>query len=89
MSQEKVDRYKQEKANRKQNMKKEKLKQAFRRVVVSVLVLALFGWLGYSGYNLYDSSRPKDSVQVNYMAITDYQSSLTELAAEMEQASVE
>ena len=84
MSQEKVDRYKQEKANRKQNMKKEQLKQIFRRVMVGVLVLALFGWLGYSGYNLYDSSRPKDSVQVNYMAITDYQSSLTELAAEPE-----
>lgn len=84
MSQEKVDRYKQEKANRKQNMKKEKLKQALRRVMVGVLVLALFGWLGYSGYNLYDSSRPKDSVQVNYMAITDYQSSLDNMAVPAE-----
>ena len=48
MSQEKVDKYKQEKANRKQNMKKEKVKQAFRRVVVGVLGFALVGWLGYS-----------------------------------------
>ena len=78
MSQEKVDKYKQEKANRKQNMKKEKVKQAFRRVVVGVLGFALVGWLGYSAYNLYDASRPKQTAQVDYMAITDYQSQLAE-----------
>ncbi|MCI8583853.1 MAG: hypothetical protein HFH13_12090 [Dorea sp.] len=78
MSQEKVDRYKQEKANRKQNMKKEKAKQAIRRCVVGVLGLALIGWLGYSAYNVYDSSRPKQTAQVDYTAITEYQSSLAE-----------
>lgn len=82
MSQEKVDRYKQEKANRKQNMKKEKVKQIFRRILVGVLGLAIFGWLGYSGYNLYDAGRPKDAVQVNYTAITDYQSALAEAVPE-------
>ncbi len=76
MSQEKVDRYKQEKANRRQNMKKEKAKQAFRRCVVGVLGLALVGWLGYSAYNVYDSSRPKETAQVDYTAITEYQSGL-------------
>lgn len=82
MSQEKVDRYKQEKANRKQNMKKEKVKQGFRRIVVGVLGLALVGWLGYSAYNVYDSSRPKPTAQVDYTAITDYQTSLGASAAE-------
>ncbi len=76
MSQEKVDRYKQEKANRRQNMKKEKAKQAFRRCAVGVLGLALIGWLGYSAYNVYDSSRPKETAQVDYTAITEYQSGL-------------
>ncbi len=82
MSQEKVDRYKQEKANRKQNMKKEKVKQLFRRCVVGVLGLALIGWLGYSAYNVYDTSRPKQTAQVDYTAITDFQSDLAGAAAE-------
>lgn len=82
MSQEKVDKYKQEKANRKQNMKKEKVKQLFRRAVVGILGLVLVVWLGYSGYNLYDSSRPKQTAQVDYTAITEYQSHLAAPAAE-------
>ena len=39
-------------------------------------------WLGYSGYNLYDSSRPKQTAQVDYTAITEYQSHLAAPAAE-------
>lgn len=82
MSQEKVDRYKQEKANRKQNMKKEKAKQVFRRGVVGVLGLALIGWLGYSAYNVYETNKPKETAQVDYTAITEYQSDLAAPAAE-------
>lgn len=82
MSQEKVDKYKQEKANRKQNAKKEKVKQIYRRAVVGVTMLALVGWIGFSAYKLYDSSRPKQTAQVDYTAITEYQS---ELAAPVEE----
>lgn len=82
MSQAKVDRYKKEKANRKQNMRKEKTKQVFRRVVVGVLGLALIGWLGYSAYNVYDTNRPKQTAEVDYTAITDYQSNLYTTAEE-------
>ena len=81
MSQEKVDRYKKEKANRKEIMKKEKMQHMIRRCVVSLCGLALVVWLGYSAYNVYEESQPKDSVSVSYDAITEYQ---TELAATVE-----
>ena len=46
MSQEKVDRYKQEKVNRKQIMRKQKLMNNMRKGVLVVVALALIGWLG-------------------------------------------
>lgn len=81
MSQEKVNKYKEEKANRKEIMKKEKMQHMIRRCVVGVCGLALVAWLGYSAYNVYEESQPKESVAVNYDAITEYQS---ELAATIE-----
>lgn len=77
MSQEKVDKYKQEKANRKKNMQKEKAKHIVRRCVIGVLGLALIGWIGYSGYTVYESNRPKQTAEVDYTAIEDYQQSLS------------
>ena len=47
MSQEKVDRYKQEKVNRKQIMRKQKLMNNMRKGVLVVVALALIGlWSG-------------------------------------------
>lgn len=82
MSQEKVDRYKQEKANRRRNMKREKVKQMVRRAVVGGLGVVLIGWIGYSAYNIYETSKPKDAAEIDYTAITEYQ---TELAAGVEE----
>ena len=76
MSQEKVNKYKEEKANRKEIMKQEKMKHMIRRCVVGVCGLALIGWLGYSAFNVYEANQPKESVLVNYDAITEYQSEL-------------
>lgn len=76
MSQAKVDRYKEEKANRKKNMKKDKMMRMVRRTVVGVISLAVVGWLGYSAYGIYDANRPVDTAEVDYTAITDYQSNL-------------
>ena len=45
MSQEKVDRYKQEKVNRKQIMRKQKLMNNMRKGVLVVVALALIGCL--------------------------------------------
>ena len=76
MSQEKVDRYKKEKANRKKTMKKEKIQYYIRRCVVAVLAVALVGWIGYSAFRVYEDSRPVETAEVNYNAITDYETSL-------------
>lgn len=48
MSQEKVDRYKQEKANRKKAMAKEKLKKKLYIVAGAVVGLVFLGWIAWS-----------------------------------------
>ena len=52
MSQEKVNRYKEEKANRKEILAKEKRKQAVTKVCAGVIALALVGWIGDSVYDM-------------------------------------
>ena len=76
MSQEKVDRYKEKKANRKKIMRKEKIMDVVRKTVLTVIALALVGWLGFSGYTNYKESIPRSTVEVDYSAITEYMSSL-------------
>lgn len=72
MSQEKVDRYKQEKVNRKQIMRKQKLMNNMRKGVLVVAALALIGWLGYSAYDIYESGKERTVSEVNYDAVSDY-----------------
>ena len=72
MSQEKVDRYKQEKANRKKIMRKQKSMSIVRKAVLSVAALALVAWLGYSAYDMYESGKERVVAEVNYDAITNY-----------------
>lgn len=72
MSQEKVDRYKQEKANRKKIMRKQKAMSIVRKAVLSVAALALVAWLGYSAYDMYESGKERVVAEVNYDAITNY-----------------
>lgn len=79
MSQEKVDRYKKEKANRKQNVRKEKVRNIFRKCVVGAAGLALIGWIGYSVYGTYESRKPQETAQIDYTALTDLQTELAEL----------
>lgn len=77
MSQEKVAKYKEEKANRKSIMRKQKMIKAIRNTVTAVVLVAVVGWLGYSGVAYYLDSRPVPSVEVDYAAVTDYESALT------------
>ena len=58
MSQEKVERYKKEKANRKQTMKKDKAKSIAARTAGVIVCIALIGWIGYSGYTKWEATRP-------------------------------
>lgn len=76
MSQEKVDRYKQEKANRKKNLQKAKRKRlaAYSGVVLVVVLIA--AWITYSGINSYTRSQAAQKTPVNLNAITDYMTGL-------------
>ena len=76
MSQEKVDRYKQEKANRKQIMAREKRMHRISVLCGWVLALAIVGWAGYSAYNVYENSKPVETIYANLDSINDYMSSL-------------
>lgn len=86
MSQAKVDRYKKEKANRQQIMKKEKMERTVWKVGGSVVVLIMVGWIGFSAYNMIEASKPKtvtsETYEVNTDAITDYLSGLSGEEAE-------
>ena len=82
MSQEKVNKYKEAKANRKETMQKEKQQRALRRWVVGICGVALAAWLGYSAVNMYQESQPRESVEVDYDAITEYQQDLTSILSE-------
>jgi hypothetical protein len=53
MSQAKVDKYKNEKANRKKTNARNKVKRVIARSVAAAAVIALVGWGGYSGYQYY------------------------------------
>jgi len=77
MSQEKVDRYKLEKATRKQTLKKEKYKSIAGRTCGIVLFIAIIGWGGYSIYNHHETNKPTNYIDVDTSAINDYQNSIS------------
>lgn len=78
MSQEKIDRYKQEKANRKKNMKKQRMMSWVRKGTLTLAGLALVGWLGYSAYDRFSSNKSREITTVNYEAVNSYLIDLTE-----------
>lgn len=77
MSQEKVDRHKQEKANRKRTMKKQKYKSIAARACAVVVCAAIVGWGGYSIYNWYEGSRPTEYLTIDSSALDTYESEVT------------
>ena len=76
MIQAKVDRYKKEKANRKQIMRKQKMMNFARKAVLSLAALALIGWLGYSAWDMYESGKERVVAEVNYDSVTEYLNNL-------------
>ena len=78
MSQEKVARYKEEKANRKELMKKAKRQKAVRNTVAAVICVAVVGWLGYSAVDYIETNRPRQEVEVDYTAIDEYLTTMGE-----------
>lgn len=72
MSQAKVDRYKEEKANRKQIMAKEKRKKVLSILCGWVVAIAIVGWAGYSIYGSYEKNKPTETIYANLDAVEDY-----------------
>lgn len=79
MSQKKVDQYKKEKANRKQIMKREKIKRRAVAACSTVVCAAVIGWVGYSAFGYFHNQNEKTPTQteVDLTAISDYMSALT------------
>ena len=76
MSQAKVDRYKEQKKNRKKIMRREKIASVLRKCAGTVVALAVLGWLGYSAVSMYQKNQPVSYTEVNITAISDYIRSL-------------
>lgn len=72
MSQAKVERYKKEKANRKQIMKREKAKSITARIAGTIVCAAILVWAGVSGYNKWEASQPSKTTEVSVEALSDY-----------------
>lgn len=71
MSVEKVNLYKEQKANRKKILEKERKQKMLTKIGAAAVVLALLGWFGYSAYDI--ATKPDTStVTVDSSAIDEY-----------------
>ena len=78
MSQEKVAKYKENKANRKEIMKKEKQARQLRKIIAGVVCVVVLGWVGYSAVTYLQENKPRQEVEVDYSAIDEYTETLGE-----------
>ena len=76
MSQAKVDRYKEEKANRKKTIAKEKMLRRVKMAVGVLVAVVIVGWAGFSGYRVYENNKPMKTIYTNLSAIEDYMTTL-------------
>ncbi len=72
MSQAKVDKYKEQKANRKEIMAKQKRHNQMLKVVAAFIGVVMIGWVGYSVYDAYEDAQPRESVEIYYSAFETY-----------------
>ena len=81
MSQKKVDRYKEEKAHRKERIAKEKHRQKVTRIVLWAVLAVFLVWIAYS---VYRNVRPEPSVQETVPTETETaaETQVTETATE-------
>ena len=77
MSQAKVDRYKESKKHRKEEVKKAKRNKVLARVIGCVVAVVIVFWIAFSGYHVYQSNKPIEHTAVNFSATSDYISGLT------------
>lgn len=77
MSQAKVDKYKAEKANRKQTVAKERRKRSVTKACGVVVGLALVVWIGISAVDFMKESRPVKTIYVNTTEVDNYINALS------------
>ena len=87
MSQEKVDKYKKEKANREKIQKREKRSFFLEKLAIGVVVLGMVGWIGCSAYGVLTREDPNEektvvTTEMDTTAISDYLKGLEEETAE-------
>lgn len=76
MSQAKVDRNKERKANKKKIVAQEKRNRLITIICGWAVLIAVVSWAGYSAYGIYEKSKPVETVYTNLDAINDYTSTL-------------
>lgn len=72
MSQEKVAKYKEEKANRKAIMRKQKIAKIARNSIITVILVLVVGWIAGSGVKYYRDNKPREVVEVDYNTLNEY-----------------
>ena len=81
MSQEKVTKYKEQKANRKELMKKAKQQKMIRNTSTTVALVATFAWVGYSAVDYVITNQPRQEVEYDFSAIDEYIDAVENAAA--------
>ncbi len=76
MSQQKVDRYKKEKYNRKNQIQKEKRTRLIYGAAGCLAAAAITVWIGFSVYSRIQANRPVSYTEVNVDAISNYMTTL-------------
>lgn len=86
MSQEKVDRYKEEKKNRQKMIKKQKFQSFLFKTAGVLVAVVLVGWIGYSVYDGITSGKAAESktYSVNTAAVDDYLNGMSATESETE-----
>jgi len=74
MSQQKVDRYKKEKYNRKQQLQKEKRQRLLYRIFGGIAAIAVVCWIGLSINARVQANKPVSYTEVDLNAISGYMS---------------
>ena len=82
MSQEKVDKYKKEKANREKLQKREKRTLFLEKLAIGAVAIVMVGWIRYSAYGVLTREDPDEektvvTTEMDTTAITDYLSQLS------------
>lgn len=52
------------------------MERLVRRTVAALVGIVIIGWIGYSAYDIYETNRPKQTAEINYDAIDNYQQGL-------------